>query len=559
MKLYKIFPLMLLGAAMLTVSCDDIDEQAPQSGALLSEQVQETNQAVPSRLKATFDGMFNFMAKPKTGYPASSRADDFGFVMAALSLDFEGADMTSDNNGYNWFSTANEYSNRNPNYANPFIRYKIPYTEIGLANDFIASVPAETAATPEGKNQIAQARALRCFSYMALAPYFQFGYATAADQPCIPLLTDSVDFTNNPRATVKQVYEYIIRELTELIPDLGGLERSSKAYINENVAYGLRARAYLAMGMYAEAAEDAAKAAEGYEPYSIAECSVPAFCNIKDHNWIWGINVFDDLVKSNGYQSSSSWLCAFSGDGYGPACTVVPCINVLLYNKIPDTDVRKGWWLDGNCHSPNWADLVWTDPADPSIFAKGDEIAGFETSDGSKVAFLPYTNIKFAQKSGVGNSLNNNDWPLMRVEEMILIRAEGLAKSGKEAEARQVLENFVKTYRDPEYSSTRGGRSLADEIWYQRRVELWGEGFFISDAKRLGKPIVRIHAVNTDDQPNGSNLSPAYQFNIAADNAYLNMRFPTTEMNNNRGIVDNQGGKQPEQNDLPELRDGVTD
>jgi hypothetical protein len=142
---------------------------------------------------------------------------------------------------------------------------------------------------------------------------------------------------------------------------------------------------------------------------------------------------------------------------------------------------------------------------------------------------------------------------------MILIRAEGLAKSGKEAEARQVLENFVKTYRDPEYSSTRGGRSLADEIWYQRRVELWGEGFFISDAKRLGKPIVRIHAVNTDDQPNGSNLSPAFQFNIAADNAYLNMRFPTTEMNNNRGIVDNQGGKQPEQNDLPELRDGVTD
>lgn len=464
--------------------------------------------------------------------------------------------MFGGDNGYNWFSTCSEYSNRNPNYANPFIRYKIPYTEIGLCNDFIASLPADSD-DPSIKNQIAQARALRCFAYMALAPYFQFGFSKAADQPCIPLLTDGVDFTNNPRATVKEVYDYIITELTEAIPQLGGLQRSSKAYINENVAYGLRARANLALGNYAEAAADAAKAAEGFTPASIAEVSVPTFCSLAEHNWIWGINVFDDLIRNYGYRTSVSWLCAFTGDGYGPATDNVPVINVLLYNKIPETDVRKGWWLDGNKHSPNWANLTWSDPADPSIKATGDAIADFETSDGGKVAFAPYTNIKFALKSGVGNSLNNNDWPLMRVEEMILIQAEGLAKSGNEAQARQILENFVKTYRDPQYSSTAGGRSLADEIWFQRRVELWGEGFFMSDAKRLSKPVVRIH--NADSKTNGSNVPAAFQFNISPDNAYLNMRFPTTEMNNNRGIVDNQGGNQPVAGDLPDLRDGVTD
>lgn len=555
MKLYKISTLML-GAALFTVSCSDIDKQDPESGALTPDQVKETNLAIPSRIQATFDGMFNFMAKPSTGYPTSSRADDFGFVMAAISLDLEGADMFGGDNGYNWFSTCSEYSNRNPNYANPFIRYKVPYTEIGLCNDFIASLPADSD-DPSIKNQIAQARALRCFAYMALAPYFQFGFSKAADQPCIPLLTDGVDFTNNPRATVKEVYDYIISELTEAIPQLGGLQRSSKAYINENVAYGLRARANLALGKYAEAAADAAKAAEGYTPASIAEVSVPTFCSLNEHNWIWGINVFDDLIRNYGYRTSVSWLCAFTGDGYGPATDNVPVINVLLYNKIPDTDVRKGWWLDGNKHSPNWANLTWADPADPSITATGDEIADFETSDGGKVAFGPYTNIKFALKSGVGNSLNNNDWPLMRVEEMILIQAEGLAKSGNEAQARQILENFVKTYRDPQYNSNASGRSLADEIWFQRRVELWGEGFFMSDAKRLSKPIVRIH--NADSKTNGSNVPAAFQFNISPDNAYLNMRFPTTEMNNNRGIVDNQGGDQPVAGDLPDLRDGVTD
>ena len=555
MKLYKISTLML-GAALFTVSCSDIDKQDPESGALTPDQVKETNLAIPSRIQATFDGMFNFMAKPSTGYPSSSRADDFGFVMAAISLDLEGADMFGGDNGYNWFSTCSEYSNRNPNYANPFIRYKVPYTEIGLCNDFIASLPADTD-DPGILNQIAQARALRCFAYMALAPYFQFGFSKAADQPCIPLLTDGVDFTNNPRATVKEVYDYVITELTEAIPQLGGLQRSSKAYINENVAYGLRARANLALGNYAEAAADAAKAAEGFTPASIAEVSVPTFCSLSEHNWIWGINVFDDLIRNYGYRTSVSWLCAFTGDGYGPATDNVPVINVLLYNKIPETDVRKGWWLDGNKHSPNWANLTWSDPADPSIKATGDEIADFETSDGGKVAFGPYTNIKFALKSGVGNSLNNNDWPLMRVEEMILIQAEGLAKSGNEAQARQILESFVKTYRDPQYSSTASGRSLADEIWFQRRVELWGEGFFMSDAKRLSKPIVRIH--NADTKTNGSNVPAAWQFNISPDNAYLNMRFPTTEMNNNRGIVDNQGGNQPVAGDLPDLRDGVTD
>lgn len=555
MKLYKIFT-FVLGTGLLTVSCNDLNEQDPESGALTPEQVQETNLAIPSRIQATFDGMFNFMAKPSTGYPTSSRADDFGFVMAAISLDLEGADMFGGDNGYNWFSTCSEYSNRNPNYANPFIRYKVPYTEIGLCNDFIASLPADTE-DPNIKNQIAQARALRCFAYMALAPYFQFGYATAADQPCIPLLTDGVDFTNNPRATVKEVYDYVITELNEVLTQLGGVGRSSKAYIDEHVVNGLLARAYLATGKYAEAAAAAAKAAEGYTPASIAEVSVPSFYNLKDHNWIWGINVFDDLIRNYGYRTSVSWICAFTGDGYGPATDNVPVINNLLYDLIPDTDVRKGWWLDSNCHSPNWANLTWSDPADPSIKATGDEIAAFETSDGGKVAFAPYTNIKFGLKSGVGNSLNNNDWPLMRVEEMILIQAEGLAKSGNEAQAKTILENFVKTYRDPEYSADASGRTLADEIWFQRRVELWGEGFFMSDAKRLGKPIVRIH--DADSKNNGSNVPAAWQFNIAPDNAYLNMRFPTTEMNNNRGIVDNQGGEQPVAGDLPNLRDGVTD
>jgi tetratricopeptide (TPR) repeat protein len=536
-----------LTCGLMLASCSDIDEQEPQSGSLTQDQLQETNTELPERIEATFSGMFTMMAKPSGTYPSSSRADDFWVIMAALSQDAEGADLEMPDNNYNWFSVANELSSRNANYANPYIRYVNPYRQIGVANEVIASYPEDTDSE-DAINKIAQARAIRAFDYMALAPYFQFGYSTAKDEPCVPIIKDGVDATNNPRATVAEVYEYVIEDLNYAVEHLAGYDRKGdKSKISQNVAYGLRARAYLAIGEYAKAAEDAAKAMEGFTPASRADVSVPAFYSASEGNWMWAYLMTETTAQINPYATADSWLSAFSGDGYAAACQCTPQINVLLYKQIPDTDVRKGWWLDENLHTDHWTNLSWSG-------ATGDEIASLVLDDGSKVAFLPYTNVKFGVKSGIGSTTNNSDWPLMRVEEMILIQAEGLAKSGNESQARQVLDNFVRTYRDPSYSSTSSSRTLADEIWFQRRVELWGEGFFTSDAKRLGKNIVRFHNANES-----SNLSTSHIFNIEATDGWLNMRFPQTEMDNNLGIVDNTGGSQPVAGQNPSLRDGVTD
>ena len=544
MKIYKIST-MVLGGLMLA-SCSDIDEQIYSGGAFSKEQSQDIVNAIPTRVEATFNGMFTFMGNPAQNWGtrfSSARADDFGFIMMALSQDFEGADMIGADNGYNWFSAACEYSSRTPSYANPYIRYVTPYTLIGMVKDILATIPEDTEDASL-INMKAQAKTLRAYSYLSLAPYFQGSYETSKDKPCVPVLSDSVDVTNNPRATVEQVYNVIVDDLTWAIDHLDET-RSSKAYVNANVAYGLRARAYLAMGKGAEAAADAEKAMQGYEPASIAEVSVPTFCDMEEHNWIWAIDITDDQANYFGYATAPSWLSSLCGDGYGAACGTTAMINKLLWDKIPATDVRKGWWIDENLHSPNWADLTWGT-------AKGDEIANLVLDDGSKVELPPYTNIKFGMKSGVGSTLNNNDWPLMRVEEMILIQAEGYAISGNEAKAKEILTNFVKTYRDPSYTIP-SGRTLRDEIWFQRRVELWGEGFAVSDARRLNKPIVRFHG------PNTTNYADAFQFNIAADDGWLNMRFPQSEKDNNSAIVDNTEGSLPVAGQNPNLRDGVTD
>lgn len=544
MKIHKISLLML--SALTLAACNDIDDVLPESGTITAEQLSETTSALPERLDATFAGMFTMMGQPYAVFGTSSeRADDFGFISAAISQDYEGADMVSNDNGYNWFSTALELSSRNADYANPYMRYTLPYRQIGVANDIINAVDL-SVASDETKAQVGQAYAIIAFDYLSLAPYFQFTYAIAKDEPCVPIIADSLDATNNPRATVAQVYELIISKLNTAIELLEGYVRSDKTEIDQQVAYGLRARAYLEMCEYEKAAEDAAKAMEGYTPASMSDVSVPTFCDLAEENWMWGIDITDDMVSSYHYPTSPSWLCAFTGDGYGPYCDVVPCINKLLYDKIPSTDVRKGWWLDENSHSDNWASITWAG-------ATGDEIASLIVEDSKLAEYGPYTNIKFALKSGAGSTINNNDWCLMRVEEMILLRAEALYKAGNTSAAQSAVETFVKTYRDPSYSFTAGGRDGLDEIWFQRRVELWGEGFFAADAKRLQKPIVRFH------EGEDSNYPDAFMFNVAADDGWLNMRFTTSEMNTNFGIVDNTGGSIPVSGQNGELRDGVTD
>lgn len=546
MKLNKLFFAFVAGLAF--IACTKMDEIVPQSGTMLATQVQQTNLIAPSRASASFNGMFTNIGKPTKMY---NTPDDWEFLMILFCNDLEGADALIADSGYNWFSVCGEYSSRNNTYRNPAIRYRAPYNMIGDVNTFIAGYP-EDVEDEDAINMIAQAKVLRAYSYMMLAPQYQFAPLTqtsegkGADLPCVPLVTPATeDFTNNPRATVKEVYDFVLEDLNYAVEKLEGASRASKMYIDGNVAHGLRARVHLLLGNWDQAYNDAVAAASGYEPASKAEVSVPAFYNINEHNWIWGYDMATGLtanVQSNGfYATTTSWLRSFSGNGYAPACQVYTCINKLLWDKIPATDVRKGWWVDENLESPLLDGLAW--PGFP-------DVANADDGD-NKLPFLPYTNVKFGAFS-IGTTVNEEDMPLMRVEEMILIQAEAKAHTDA-GTAKSILENFVQTYRDPAYSADAGGRTLLDEIWFQRRVELWGEGFGVFDNLRLDKPIVRSHGAGT------SNIADAFRFNLESQDPWLRMRFPQGEMNTNFGITDNQGGQQPTIDMNPNLRDGVTD
>lgn len=546
MKNNKYTSVLAIASMVALGACSDIDDIVPEGGTMLETQLKATTSIIPGRADATFSGMYTKLGDPLSfGRFASERPDDFGFVMMAFSNDLEAADIVGQNNNYNWFSTCSELTTRNADYANPYIRYRGVYDEVARANDVIKAygeITAETSA--EIKYKVAQAYAVRAFCYLNIAPYFQFNYKTSSDKPCVPLVTETTtDFTNNPRATVKEIYDQIVSDLDFAIANLEGYTRPDKSKIDKQVAYGLRARANLDMGKYAEAASDAAAAAQGYTPASIAEVSTPSFYNITDHNWLWGYDMTMDVAKTFPYATSSSWIRSFSANGYSAGTGTYFCINNLLYNKIPESDVRKGWWVNTDLYSPLLDNLTFGQ-------LKGQQIAT-EGIEEVKEIFLPYTNVKFGMYT-IGGTTNEEDWPFMRVEEMLLIQAEGLIKSGQTAAGVQVLNDFVRTYRDPQYNAEATGRKIEDEVWFQRRVELWGEGFSNSDTRRLGKPLVRFHGSD-------SNWPEAFRFNMTADDGWWLLRFCTYELNTNLAIVDNEGGALPVSGQNASLRDGVTD
>ena len=321
----------------------------------------------------------------------------------------------------------------------------------------------------------------------------------------------------NPRKTVQEVYDQIMSDLDQAIELLEGYDNgTSKDQIDIYVAYGLRARANLLMQNWAEAAADAEKAMEGGTPYSREEVSKPSFNSATANSWLWGVIISpDNDVVSTGIINWPSHLCSLTGNGYTTLTGAYRFITDKLYNEIPDTDIRKQWFVS---------------PENTSTLIDNETVNGESAID--YFGLTPYVNVKFGSYQDVlGNTTNSQDWVMMRVEEMILIKAEAQAMSGNLAGAKSTLEDFVKTYRDPSYTCTASSaQEMQDEIWMQRRVELWGEGFALFDILRLKKPIER----------KGTNYEPIIQFNLPAESQIMIYRIPQCEMETNQGITDDQ-------------------
>lgn len=510
-------------------SCADLDTEY-LGGYVNNEQKEGAAEAKPDLAAASVTALYSQPLELGSSY--SNTHFDFGYPAIMLGMDMQTADMNGAYSGYNWFRNWQSFGSQGPNSWVTYEFWEPTYANIKMTNDNLAAISPDTEDN-KLKFFRAQSLAMRAFDYWILAQVYQFNYKFNPQAPCVPLLTDenSTDAAVNgaPRATCEEVYAQIMKDLDEAISLLDGnpvtpasvITDRPKRMVSAAVAYGLRARVNMSMGKYAEAASDAQNAISKFSgaPASIADVSKPTFVSLNENNWMWGIAVNEtDGCVQTGIINWPSHLNTFS-DGY----TTVGGWRYMskdLWESIPSTDVRKGWFLDENYTSPNLSAAQQT---------YIDQYVGTPIySQAQQAPIFPYTNVKFDSFEGALPATNLcNDIPRMRVEEMYYILAEAQGMSQGVAQGKATLENFVKTYRDPAFASAATtAEQLQEEIFQQKRVELWGEGLMYYEYMRLDKGIDRRRA----------HAPYVYTFNIPARSPRLIYCLPQEEINSNKAI-----------------------
>lgn len=561
MKYNKYYILGVFAAGLMATSCADLDTKP--EGQMTGEQYAESLEKDPSKLASSVSAINYTIAKEYCVFGVSSgRADDFGWPAQCLSEGCNSADIAGVVSGYNWFSTPSSYSDRTYNYANPYERWAMFYNQIKSCNDLLDQIPADTE-NETLKQYKGIAKAVRAWDYLQLVQAYAKTYVGHQGEAAVPLYIskneEGYDTLSSRRQTVETIYTKIDQDLAEAAEALGGFSRGDKTFVNQAVVFGLQARVALIKNNWSEAETLAQKAidaaaSEGIYPASISDVSQVGtmFSSINEGNWMWGMSFSITNIPSDG--EYETWVSQFSSLASYSYTTETGCyrtINSHLWNSIPETDVRKGWWVDEELNSPLIKGLLWSNSG---------ESAELGRACGNLLDYIPYTNVKFGCYNGeLGTTHTCADFPIMRVEEMYLIKAEAQAQQGNDGAAIATLNSFVTAYRDPAYNAANAPvKNLVDEIWRQRRIELWGEGFSMGDIMRLKKPVVRY--LGLDDEV--TNFPAAWCFNIPAEDDILLNVIPQDEINGNEAISEsdqNPSRSTPKMGEYPDLRDGVTD
>jgi starch-binding outer membrane protein, SusD/RagB family len=484
--------LFLLVAASLLVSCSKSYLETPATDRIAEEEALTTTDGCWKLL----NGVHRIMYSSHLG-----RQDLVGQGTNMMDMDIMGDDVTISSTN-DWFLYQYLWLNahRNPGSAIVYFNYFFYYEIINNVNQLIDHVNAAKGTEEEKKAILGQAYAYRGWAYFQMIQLFGERYIAGGNN-----ITQGLRITLHsqdevkPRSSVQVVYNQINSDLDSSILMLDGFKRSNKSHLDKTVALGLKARVALTQQDWTTAAKMAAAARSSYALMD-STSYLSGFNDYKNAEWMWGSHQQEN--QTTYFSSFFAYMsCNF------PAQNIVSsprAIQDSVYRLIPPTDVR--WQL-------------WDSTGKNTSFPVPVDAAGKEIG----------TRIKFMQrKFKVQNTqLSIGDVPLMRASEMYLIEAEALAQSGNYGAAAATLYQLAKT-RDAAYKpSTNTGAKLLAEIWVQRRIELWGEGFRFYDLKRLNQPLDRHRHT----------FLPSYQKSVPAGDVKWQFAIPQPELDATGGII----------------------
>lgn len=558
----KIFNLFMLAAAGTLSLSSCIEEVEPQSSTVSLEQAANAPGSFDSfvdNLTANLSGSFLYGGTENT-YPY-----DYGYTSFFLVRDVEGNDIITMGTN-NWFSTwYNNVAYMASGYARCQYPWSLYYGWIKNCNTVISMGGATDYATPtEGREEgVGIAYAMRAMLYLDLVRmYAQVPYSpTAGDSLTTIKSTETrsiAEATSSERMTWNEAFDFILKDLDQAETLLANYKRSDVYTPDLSVVYGLKARTYLEKQDWANAEAYAKRAQEGYTMMSQSEyLSHDNGFNSPNSSWMFGTrfkSTDDNIALNDGDSSWGSQMilengfdCGYAANYYNPNI-----IDKHLYESIPKTDYRRQLWCDFRLDTLEAGDEAQQAEADSLLALQSDYPDRVKATANGSGNGLGGLCLKFRNAAGMADT-KYQAWcvsvPLMRVEEMKLIEAEA---AGMQDQARgiQLLTQFAQT-RDPNYvygthNEAYGNTSTSafqNEVWWQRRVELWGEGFSTFDIKRLNKGIIRSYP--------GTNHLEGARWNTTSMPNWMVWAFVGTESQYNGGMTLNPEPKQPSE-DSPE-------
>lgn len=470
---------------LATASCGKDFLEPIDQGLVTREELNELAGSSPEAVLAIATGTVN--GAYSTLIDNISSHDDFGLMAMGLAGDLMTDDMVQ--TASHFFIYDYQIDNRGANYRRVASTWTALYTVVSKANEVIGTIPPP----PDTENKsllhvLGQAHALRGMALHILLQRFQQTYVGNEEAPGIPIYLTAHDEgeTDMSRVPVKQVYDRIESDLLLAQGYLDGFERTTKMAINQHVVEGFLARVYLVKNEWSKASQYAKMARQGALLMSKAECAADGFGDINNKEWMWGADITGQTTTM--FASFFSHICSFEV-GYGGSVGAYKAIDKKLFDQIGMNDARRTHFK-----------------------VPGSVVDA--TSDRPEVKAPIYTNLKFKKVDGW-----LADYVYMRSAEMYLIEAEALARSGANAEAATVLKELMQN-RDPDWNKTT---VTADEVFLQKRIELWGEGQIFYDYMRNKLGVHRDYV--------GSNH--LVKLTLEGGDKRFIYRLPQTEIDNN--------------------------
>lgn len=468
----------LAGFGFILSSCaDDYLDTMPESSTATGTIVESAANA-----KMAINGICRMMS---TQYLSSQGFNGEGTIKTWFGNypgnDFQKTNLTG------WAPLTNSTYNERNTATYCYYPWYYYYKIIVNANAILVNMENMTGSDSDKNFIKAQALTFRAYSYFMMSQLYCYRWVDSNNGASrgLPLRLD-LSTEELPASTLAETYAQIYQDLNDAIAAFKASDRKRDANDNYSpdlsVAYAVYARAALTRQDWANAANYAALAREGYSLMSNADYF--SGFNAPNSEWIWSV-----------YGASDQTLYYYSFFAYqgsnssASVCRSYPCaISKELYDQIPETDVRRDLWLAPKTEEEAKSYTTSNGAAKSGALYNR---AKAEYADKLYSTSLIFAYMQFkhtvADQPGVGH-LNN-----FRAAEMYLTEAEAKCMlGGKDAEVQNLLVALnAGSGRNPEYTCDKTGADLLEEVKLYRRIELWGEGFDWFDYKRWKQPIVR--------------------------------------------------------------------